>query len=158
VNHHKALPGRRKGQRGRWGGGGMGRRRQRRDHRRWRRGLSEASRKEVTGWWDNAGWEGAQVDWSCRCRGSFRGRIGYGFSDERRSFLDEYRRKEESRLTFFRKLVEALHRTSRLGEQALHAALQHNSSLCFIARVATVLPAQGELPGLNSHALIWVFG
>jgi len=123
----KALPGRRKGHRGRLGGGGMGRRRQRRDHRRWRRGLNVASRKEVARWWDNARWEGAQVDWSCRCRGSFRGRIAalcFGFSDERWPFLYEYRRKEESRLTFFGKVVEVFHRASRLFEHMLHAAPQ----------------------------------
>jgi hypothetical protein len=82
----------------------MGRRRQRRDHRRWHRGLNEASRKEIAGRRDNAGWENARVDGGCQRRRSFRGRIAalcLRFSDERRPFLNEYRRKEESRFTFF---------------------------------------------------------
>ena len=87
--------------RGRQDGGGVGRRR---GHRRWRRGLNEASRKGFAGRWDTAGWEDALVDGGCWCRRSFRGRIAapwLGFSDERRPFLDEDWRKEESRLTFF---------------------------------------------------------
>ena len=39
--HIKALPGRRRGYRGRRGGGGVGRQGQRRGHRRWRRGLND---------------------------------------------------------------------------------------------------------------------
>ena len=116
----KALPRRRTGHRGHQGGGGVGRRRRRR-----RRGLNEASRKEIAWWWDDANWKDGQVDGNCR--GSFLGRIAalcFGFSDERWPFLYEYRRKEESKLTFFGKLVEAFHRVSRLFEHLLHEAPQ----------------------------------
>ena len=84
----------------------MGRRGQRRGHRRRRTELNEASRKEVAGRWDVAGWKDTQVDVGCWRRGSCRGRRGalsLGFSDECWPFLGEDRRKEESRLTFFGK-------------------------------------------------------
>ena len=136
--HIKTLPGRRRGHRGRLGGGGVGRRGQHRGHRWRRRGLNEASRKKVAGLWGEAGWKDAQIDGGCRCRGSCRGRrdaLSLWFSDERWPFLDEDRRKDESRLTFFRKLVEVLHHVSTLGEHALHAVFQLQGSLCFLARV-----------------------
>ena len=106
----KELPGGKRGQRGRRGGVGVGRRGQRRGHRR-RRELNEASRKEV------AGWKGAHVDVGCWRRRSCRRRraaLSLGFSDERWPFLGEDRRKEESRLTFFGKKAENFHRVSSL--------------------------------------------
>jgi hypothetical protein len=123
----------------------MGRRRQRKRRRQW---LNEASRKKVARWWDNAGWEGAQVDWGCWCRGSFLGRIAalcFGFSDERWPFLDENRRKEESRLTFFGELMEASPCISRLFKLILHAAPQLYGSLRFLAGVAPGVHGADEL-------------
>ena len=134
----KELPGGKRGQGGRRGGVGVGRWGQRRGHRR-RGELNEASRKEV------AGWKDTQVDVGCWRRGSCRRRratLSLGFSDERWPFFGEDRRKEESRLTSFRKMVEAFHQIS--------TALQHNNSLRFFARVAPGVHGTDELGCMGS--------
>ena len=118
---------------------------QHRGHRRCRE-LNEAGRKQV------AGWKDAQVDVGCWRRRSCRRRraaLSLGFSDERWPFLGEDQRKEESRLTFFGKKAEDFHHISRFGEQTLHAALQHNSSQCFIARVAPGIHGANKLRSMG---------
>ena len=50
--------------------------------------------------------------------------------------------------------IEAFHRVSRLVEQVLQAASQHNNSLCFLARVASEVHGADELGGMGSSKLL----
>jgi len=69
-------------------------------------------------------------------------------------FLDEYRRKEESRFTFIGKLAKVFHHLSRLAEQFVYAALQHSSSLCILARVAPGVHGADELGSMGSTKVL----
>jgi hypothetical protein len=50
--------------------------------------------------------------------------------------------------------VEVFHHFSRLVEQALHAALQPNNSLCFLARVAPGVHGSDELGSIGSAKVL----
>ena len=75
--------------------------------------------------------------------------LSFGFSDQRWPFLDEYRRMEESRLTFFGELVDVFHCVSSFAEQVAYVALQHNNRLCFLARVAPGVHDADELESMG---------
>ena len=55
---------------------------------------------------------------------------------------------------FFRKLEEAFHCVPRFVEQVLQAALQHNSSLCFLARIAPGVHGADELVNMGSSKVL----
>jgi hypothetical protein len=46
-------------------------------------------------------------------------------------------------------LSEAFHRVSRLVEQVLQAASQHNNSLCFLARIASGVHSAAEVGSMD---------
>ena len=143
--HLKALPGRRGWRRRRVGRWDLRGRRGR------RRGLNGAGRKE------EAGRKDAQVDGGCRRRGSYRGRraaLSLGISEGHWPLFDEDRRKEESKLAFFGKQVEAFYRISGFAEYALHELLQHNNRLRCLARLAPGVHGADELGSMGAAKVL----
>ena len=55
---------------------------------------------------------------------------------------------------FFRKLEEAFHRVPRFVEQVLQAALQHNNSLCFLARIAPRVNGADDFDSIGSSKVL----
>ena len=51
-------------------------------------------------------------------------------------------------------MEEAFHRVPRFVKQVLQAALQHNSSLCFLARIAPGAHGTDELVSMGSSKVL----
>jgi len=62
--------------------------------------------------------------------------------------------KGENQTIFFRKMEEAFHRVPRFVKLVLQAALQHNSSLCFLARIAPGAHGTDELVSMGSSKVL----